>query len=72
MSYRESTRQQKKLVEPSSATSSGMLIIPKVETSNTYEALSAGKKSGISMVNAVVAKKEKEAPVLDDWESFEG
>jgi len=51
-------------------------MTPKVETSNTYDALSAATKSGSSAsTNGVAAKKKKkeeEVPVLDNWENFEG
>jgi len=77
VSYRESTRQQqKKPNESSSVAPWSKFMTPKVETSNTYDALSAAAKSGGSTSTNGVAmkkkKKEEDVPVLDDWENFEG
>jgi hypothetical protein len=79
VSYRESTRQQQQPKKPSESTSVApwsKFMTPKVETSNTYDALSAAAKSGGSTSTNGVAtkkkKKEEDVPVLDDWENFEG
>jgi hypothetical protein len=76
ITYRESTRQNKKPNDPStSAAPWSKFMTPKVETANTFEALSGAGKSGGGnvIVNGpdVKKKKKEETPVLDDWESFE-
>ena len=80
VSYRESTRQlSKKPSEPPAAPWSKFMP-PKVEMSNTYDALSgvggvaSGPRSSTPTTLSASARKvrQQELPVLEDWESFEG
>ena len=76
VSYRESSRQQKKPVEAKdpAALWSGYLNTPRFESSNTYDVLNASKNAG-AISHGVKVKEEKEknsVPVLDSWENFEG
>jgi hypothetical protein len=77
VSYRESTRQQKKPAEAKdpAAVWSKHLNPPKFESSNTYDMLNASKNAGAGTNGIRVKKEDKKAdvePVLDNWESFEG
>jgi hypothetical protein len=76
VSYRESTRQTRKLNDASSSAAPwSKLMTPKVETANTFDALNGAGKSvvGNTVTDGATArrKKREETPVLDDWESFE-
>jgi hypothetical protein len=75
VSYRESTRQNRKLNDASSSAAPwSKLMTPKVETANTFDALNGAGKSvrGNTVDNGATARrKREETPVLDDWESFE-
>jgi hypothetical protein len=77
VSYRESTRHQKKPAEAKdpAAVWSKYLNAPKFDSSNAYDVLTASKVPGAGTSAVKVKKKEdKKAevePVLDDWEKFE-
>lgn len=78
VSYRETTRQQKKPAEPKdpAAMWNKYLNPPKFDSSNAYDVLNASKNSGVNANSVKVKKEEKkediQIPVLDSWENFEG
>jgi hypothetical protein len=73
ISYRESTRQPSKpSTEKPSAIPWDKFLPPKVETSNTYDALSKDVESEKNASGKRIGKKVEELlPTLDNWESFE-
>ena len=76
VSYRESTKQQKKPVEPKDpgVTWNKFVTLPRFDSSNAYDVLNAPvsttSKGHVAKVKKEV-KKADEVPVLDNWESFE-